>query len=641
MKTLFTLLLSLITIQFVSAQEKAELTIAGISPETEKAIIPGDRVSYFAYEDGGSSRNIIVKVITDAGKRRFFGSVDAKPDATGHYNFSGKVEIKESSKLSFDKDMEILVSMPTIFGNEVWTKVNRSRANLSDPIILDKYSEKVDKEDWAPRKRLNPSFSAITYEEEIKKKVTDNGDDWTKRKREDFHFFIKNKGDQAWKIDYVADKGMLTNGTQLQAFIPYNDELDLDRMIVMRVELTTEKGNLLWNEVEIESRGLTQVVFGENYTIVSDETATPDIPDATSDNNTTDNGTSNTSTTNTSSGTSDRGTDQNSGSSINTTSTGQIGNGQTTTLSSDVTTATVANGAATDLTTKTVKATCATLAAGDSLVNMNGSIVCINGIKAKGTKSMTGKLALDVNIEIDGTVFPLKGGSVVTFSKSDGSLVEGILRADVTHKTSVGEVTFKEGKMAKFQSNKLIGGSLAGVQDITVNETSMSCVPNTATDFDLRFDVQGRLVEFTSGKAVDWTASDLNLKFPEMSRMVFKGGELYKVMCPTETSFSLNGRTINVSKSTKSSAYEFSKGSQLTEVTSGAGNTMEIQGQSIPVEDGSAIKFNNEGGKTIVERFNAGASVTLKVTKGKGEKETTVKSGKKIVLKNGVVVKAG
>lgn len=635
MKNFFGLIFIVFILNQTYAQETVTLNISGLTEEVEKSFIPGDRISFFNYDDGKGSINIIVKVFTSKGSKRFFGSVDLKADETGHYEFNGKVDIKESSKVTFGGDIELLISMPTIFGNEVWTRVTRVKSTLSDPIILDRYTEKADQE-YPPRKRLNVNFSAIAYDDDLKKKVEENGDTWRGRERSDYRFKLKNEGDTNWKIDQVMSSGTKT-GEEVSAFLTYNDELDLDKKVVMRVEVTTEKGNILWNEVVFESRGMTQVYFGQNYLI---------IDNASNSGNQTDSGTE----------TNVVNSDQiNLNSTIESNNGGNESNGapvkdsnlSVSNENSDIKDENQVNsvpplngGGATDLTTKTEKAACATMNAGDSLVNINGSLVCVQNFRPQGTKGMVGILAMDCNFEIGGTIFPIRGKESIECNKTDGKLVEGVLRANTTFSSSVGTIILKEGAKVKFQGDQLIGASLAENSVLNVNGIEIRCSVNPSLEYDIRFDVKGRLVECTLENALSWTAEDLSITFPKSSRLIYQEGELSKVYCTGESSFQLNDITINVAANSKKWAYEFKTG-KLVEVISGKGNSIDLQGKSIPVKEDTEISFNMEEGKTKIEKFFVGKEVTLEVEKGKSTSEVTVKEGKKIVIQGEKVVKAG
>ncbi len=638
MKKLIGLVICLVSINSLFAQDAVDLNIVGFTPEVEGSILPGDRVFYSLFENGESSRNVIVKLMAPSGTKRYFGSADIAKDANGHYDFDVKVSIKETSKVKFEGDIVLLISMPTIFGNSVWTKITRTRETLTDPITLDQYTEKAD-QDYPPRKRLAINCSAIAYDNELKKEVTDNGDTWKNRDKEDYHFFLKNVGDQNWKIDQKMQYGKKSGG-DVNASLPYNDELDLDRKIVLRIEITTELGNILWNEVEIESRGLSRFYFGRNYLKAGEEveeetgngSSNEDVPDT--NNNTTE-------TVDTQDNSSSvNNIDQKGG---NTETANKVDNTETSNKvdNSGTSNTTLIKEGASDLTTKTLSAKCATMNAGDSLVNVNGSNVCIQGFKAQGTKSMVGVLALDCNFEIAGTIYPIKGNESITCNKADGKLIEGVLRANTVFNSSVGDVTLKEGTIVKFKGDKLIGASLAENSTITVNGSSFECTANASQDFDIRFDVQGKLVEFTTANLINYTANDLSLQFPAKSRLVYKSGQLNKVFTTATSAFSFGENTINVAASTKGASYTFSDGINLKEVSAGTGNSVSIEGKAISVKEGSIIKFDINAGATEIVKFFVANEITINVYKGKSAKETKVKAGKKVVLENGVVVKAG
>ena len=83
-------------------------------------------------------------------------------------------------------------------------------------------------------------FIAIERDNELKEKVKSNGDNWTKRARTDFHYYLKNEGDAEWKVDAQVKLGMLTNGLEVDAKIENTNGLDIKKNMVIRIEVTTE-----------------------------------------------------------------------------------------------------------------------------------------------------------------------------------------------------------------------------------------------------------------------------------------------------------------------------------------------------------------------------------------------------------------
>ena len=135
-------------------------------------------------------------------------------------------------------------------------------------------------------------------------------------------------------------------------------------------------------------------------------------------------------------------------------------------------------------------------------------------------------------------------------------------------------------------------------------------------------------------------SGDINYNFPTGSRIEFQDGKLAKVFCAEETNITVNDVKFNIKSDLKSDAYEFTGNNVLSEIISGEGNAIMIDGNAIKVDAGKVIKFEFIDGKYYVSKFFAAETVTIMVH-GKKNKELTVKAGKKIILEKGVVVKAG
>ena len=223
---------------------------------------------------------------------------------------------------------------------------------------------------------------------------------------------------------------------------------------------------------------------------------------------------------------------------------------------------------------------------GDTLVSISGSKVCVNGLKKEGAKSLVGSLAHDCNFEVGDLIIPLKAGEIVKYSPSTGKLTQGILRADFVYNSSVGEIVLKEGTAVAFNGTKLIGGSLAKDASIKIGTEMITCTANEAMEYDIRFDNQGRIREFTAVQDVKWNAG-IDLVFPAKSRLVFKGGDLSKVVSVNASSFDLNGTKIEVQGHAVITAYDFNANGELATVNAGAGNAVEIEGQMVKVKEGT------------------------------------------------------
>ncbi|NOQ73849.1 MAG: hypothetical protein GQ574_17715 [Crocinitomix sp.] len=619
MKKTLTLCLFIFTLVSTHAQITKELIVAGVAENIENAMLAGDQISF----NGPSSQsNLHLKITSDKGNKTFHACVDPIINANGHYSFERIIKVKENSKITFEGELEVFVWMETIFGNKLWTKVTRTKDNITDPITLDHYNHEKD-ERYAALNTFRITCSGIPYDADLKAKLkANNNDEFVNADREDFHIYLKNKGDAKWKIDELNKTGAKTK-TSVKALVQNTGVLDLKKTIVLRVELTTKNGNILWDEIEVEAQAMSTPIWGVNYKIIEtteseeEETEveeTEEVPPVDETNN-------------------DEKVEE-----INTAA--EVEETERVNVSTDKVNVNTVTAKTIDLTTKTPKAFCTEMTKGDTVITVSGSSICVNSPKPAGSKAKTATLGADCNFEVGGVVFPIKSNETIMYNLANGALLQGVLRANVTYTTTIGDIVLKEGSIVVFKADKLIGGSLAENATLKIGNTTLECTPNGALDNDIRFDNKGRLMECTIANDLEWK-TDIALTFPKMSRLKFKNERLDKVVSIATTSFVLNGKTVNVQGHKITSAYAFNSDGQLEMVISGSSNTIDIEGQSVPIEEGSKITLAIEEGYTVIAKVFAAETVTIKVYKGKSVKETTVKAGKKIVIENGIVVKAG
>lgn len=615
----FNFLAILFAIFISNAQTSKDITIAGFTPEVEQMLIKGDMVSYFVLKNS-ASKNANVQITSTKGNRKFFGSFDIKPDENGHYSFEEQITLKEGPSVTFEGELELLVWIETIFGNEIWTVVKRTKETLSDPIILDHYTSQQGSMEHA-KNQFEFNFDCIGYNDELKAKVKANGDSWTGRKIRDFHFLVKNKGDENWKINLYCTKGSVNN--KKQAYVRHvNDNLiDFTQPIIFRAETRTLNGNMLWHEEEIEARSLNKRFFASEYTKlekgewenIKNNTPPPPSPVVEQEE--------------------EEEVEEELIEEIQ-----EIEEIEEIEITEEVIETVIdekpiekTTEGAIDLTTKTTSAKCAKMSAGDTLVMLNGTNVCLQSLKPAGSRAKIGTLSMDCNFEVGGNVFPLQGGRPVKFKTTDGTLINGTLRADTKVKTSIGEFTLKSGTEVLFNGDFFTGGKLAENAIIEINGTDREITANPILDRDIRFDGLGRFVEATLVHEMKFM-SLVEFTFPPMSRIVYKAGTLNKVYAPTHTSFELNGKTIHVNGSPDPAAFEFDKNQRLSSVMSFTNNIVNVNGQDVKVKVGSEIHFVELMNTYEVEKFYCAEEVTLMIKKGNKEKEVTFKEGKKIVL---------
>ena len=272
MKNVLTVLILIFSISVLG--QTHELKIDGIAADVENSLLKGDMISYYGnYGTNGKyqHKNLKVKInnVGDYKTESFFKSVDLKADETGHYNLKEVVEIKGSSRVDITKDIEITVYLKTIYGNAIWAKETRTPSTITEPILLNQYTEKEGK-DYPPKNELTVDFTSKPNDDAIKKRIEENGDSYKKRKKENYHFFLKNVGDKDWVLDVLAPFGSITSGMGMKANIKNPDKLDMSNNVIVRAEITTEKGNLLWSEVEFEPRMICRPTPSMNYVVAGE-----------------------------------------------------------------------------------------------------------------------------------------------------------------------------------------------------------------------------------------------------------------------------------------------------------------------------------------------------------------------------------
>lgn len=119
--------------------------------------------------------------------------------------------------------------------------------------------------------------------------------------------------------------------------------------------------------------------------------------------------------------------------------------------------------------------------------------------------------------------------------------------------------------------------------------------------------------------------------------MSFRAGKINGVQLSQPTTLSFNGKDYTVAAGSGKSSDIVLLTDKIVSFNSGSGNSMELQGQTIAFKPGTLVRVSN--GETI-DKFFVAEPVTVTVYKKK-EKVVDVKPGKKIVLKDGKIVKAG
>ena len=603
MKYLFSLLL-LCAVTIVHAQ--SIINIAGINPEIEAKLLEGDVPSYF--EKSGSLKHLNIKVkannVMDSRNSSYFASYPILKGADGHYAVNAQVEAKTTSRVDLTKDIELIVSIQTIYGNSIWTKVTRTPETISDPIVLDQYTAKAGFQ-YDPEANLKVSFSGRPLDVEYRKKIEENGDSYKKRTKDHFHFQLKNVGDTKWKIDVWGPFGSVNGGLSMKGSIKNpTEKLDLTKNVIVRGEVKTEKGLILWGEEELTPSQLNKTIYATHYTgtdavaNASDpstpvEPVTPVTPEPT--------------------------------------------------VESVVTTPVVEEApviiGATDLTTKTAEAKCIKPSETNTSVLLNGSTVCVSNAKLTSTGGFsTAKLEYDCNFEIAGTIFPIAGGKQIKYHGTGAYLRRGTLRSDVTVNTKIGTIVLKENSVVVFNKLGVQDGVLSADAEIDVNGTKIMAKANNDGKHDIFFDKYGKIKGLYNANNIVWNTGK-EIKIAANSRINFKAGKIYTINLSQPTTLNFEGKEYSVSAANNSKTADiFLLTDKVSSFTSGEGNSVDIQDQNIAIKPNTVVRISNG---TTINKFLVASPVTVTVYKGKKEKVVEVKTGKRIVIKEGKIVKAG
>jgi len=252
MKYLFSLFI--VTSFGLFAQNKVKITINGLTPEITKELNKNqDRISFFIPE-GAKIPGINLKIelqneTSKSGDIGRFGLL-AIPDTDGNYSFKESFEVK-LRKIDTTKLIQIKVTIETIFGNEIFTKVNRSYSEVSQPITLDKYMWREGNDKIKPERKLCLEFSTFVNDPALRNKIFEKEGKLT-LKLTDFQLFLKQNESDKWQQYSEPIQGVITNGNALRLTSNLPIWLDPTKKIFVRFSAKTPLGNYIWDEYVLE-----------------------------------------------------------------------------------------------------------------------------------------------------------------------------------------------------------------------------------------------------------------------------------------------------------------------------------------------------------------------------------------------------
>lgn len=252
MKYLFSLFI--VTSLGLFAQNKVKITINGLTPEITKELNKNqDRISCFIPEGAKiPGINLKIELLNETSKSGDIGRFGllAIPDKEGNYSFKESFEVK-LRKIDTTKLIQIKVTIETIFGDEIFTKVNRSYSEVSQPITLDKYMWREGNEKIKPERKLCLEFSTFVNDPALRNKIFEKEGKLTS-KLTDFQLFLKQNESDKWQQYSEPIQAAITNGNALKLTSNLPLWLDPTKKIFVRFSAKTPLGNYIWDEYVLE-----------------------------------------------------------------------------------------------------------------------------------------------------------------------------------------------------------------------------------------------------------------------------------------------------------------------------------------------------------------------------------------------------
>ncbi len=532
-------------------------------------------------------------------------------------------KVKVDASLAFGnidktKDLQVYAKLKTAFKNRIWTKSEIPAGRYNEAIILDEYNMTADDMMGAFDSRdliLNPEQPwAADRHNFFTDELAANDDTLMKYQEGKFHVQMKNAGDEAWKVDVYPNDEPTSTYRAVEIHMRKYD-FDYNKSFVIRLSVKTRNGNYLWREMTLEPNQLSaEIIADQHYSGAEFDASVPprnaQEPEAEEVEEVTE-------------------TEE--------TETNQNESNQTETNETETETTEVENTS-----TETVATPVPTCVPGDTTLKVfevYNDAICVKGAKYNLAGKTEGQLARDFDVMIQGTNFPLKGGSKVLLDGSKKHLIKAKVRESVSFEQDGASFIIKADSEVEFSKAGLTGANIEGSGEVTFNEIAFGCQPKEGSKgSDVQFDNKGSLKEFTSSNDADWNAN-ASFTIPASSRIGIKNGALRSVTLKSATEITLFGKKFSVAPAKKASLL-FKSNDVLESVVVGSGNSVEINGQTIPVQTNSEMELTFNGDYQV-STFRAGSAVTVTVEKKGKTKEVSVKAGKKIVIENGKIVKAG
>ncbi len=589
------------------SQTSITLTVDGLSDEVNAKLRKGEHLKNCTKLD---KRKFLfyAKVQNIEGGTTQYTRIqdDVKPNSEGKYIFSLPFVVKQKGSLDFSKEIKVTIEGFTTFGNDVWMEKTLTPADFDKPLTIDRYGVKT-KGYRQESNKLVCSVVAPRNTSKLAKEIQAQGDDVKTLVPEDFHVQMKNEGDKDWIINEIAAKQQVNSGkTLVYSIDPASSKLNLDKPVVMHVCVKTANGGHIWNEWTLQPWELgDSYKVGKNYTKERKCEVPPvveTIPEKT----------------------------EKKEEKVEEPAKKEEEKKQ----KEDIEVKT------TDLPTspKPIKVQKCNTDSLTKLLALTGGKLCANDIKISRGTTNSAMLLFNSSYTVGGNLYPISGGNKITYHNKSNYLLSATLNGAFSVNNAIGTLALLPNSKVEFSQKGLSGSKLAGNTNIEYKGTQLVCA-TTKNEFDVEFDGLGRLSSMTLAEDAQWSIGAGDVKLPAESELYFKSGYLARVKCTLPTQITLAGQTFNVVTHKKKASLEFKKANELNAIVVGEGHTVEVAGYTVNVEPSSQLRVAYNGDAYAISSVVTNEPITIDVNKGSKVKSVDAKAGKRLVIKEGKVVK--
>ena len=596
------------------SQTSINLTVNGLSDEVNSKLKKGEHLKNCARLDKRSYLFYAKVQNTEGGTTQYVQiQNEVEPNDEGNYSFSLPFIVKQKGTLDFSKEIIVVIEGFTTFGNDVWAEDTISPKDFGKPLIMDSYGNKF--RSYRPEKtKIACKFIAPKNTSKLGKQIIAQGDDTKVLTSEDFHVQMKNKGDDKWIVNHTAKEHFVNSGKTLTYTIdPETTKLNLDKPILVHVCATTLNGGFVWNEWTLQPWELgDNYKVGKNYTIerlCEESPLVETIPEKKEKE--------------------------------------EEKQEEKQEEKKEDPAEKVEKKTKEDIEVKTnkppvsekpVKVEKCNTDSLTKLLPLVGGKLCANNIKVSRGTTNSAMLLFNSNYSTGGNMFPLKGGKRITYHNKKNYLLSATLDGSVTINHAVGKLALKPYHKIAFSASGISGVKLANNTSVNFKGTSLMCKV-TRYDYDIEFDALGRLSSLTLAEDAVWNISSGDAKLPSESELFFKSGYLARIKCKTPTQVTLAGQTFNVVSHKKKASLEFKKANELNAIVVGEGHTVEVAGYTVNVETSSQLGVVYNGSAYTISSVVTNEPITVDVNKGSKVKSVDAKAGKRLIIKEGKIVK--